>query len=221
MKERGWINNECGLPAAGGSGVREACPRFIDRSLRRFSTTSAPQHPAAPAPLLPAHVSAPTDCIYHPPPPRHTYTTYLSTTTVCSNHEQRFPPYFSSLQIFCSLISRSISEVYKNSFIASVLYSNSNQRCWYGAGSGSLRSKDAIKAFYISSRETCKCYLCSLKQNYVINFTCERYSYVNALKKLSKHCIMFIANFNELYEVINDSCLWNKKHASKMKIRCP
>lgn len=62
----------CGLRPACGGGVREACPRFIDRSLRRSSTTSAPQHPAARAPTHPAHVSAPTDCIYHPPP-NHTH----------------------------------------------------------------------------------------------------------------------------------------------------
>lgn len=98
----------------GCGGVRKACPRFIDRSLRRSSATSAP-------PPRPARVSAPTDCIYHPPPP-HTYN-YLSTAWT-------FPTIFwQTLQPFSFVI---IWRRHKVGLLRSVYIGTySSRRCWF------------------------------------------------------------------------------------------
>lgn len=163
----------------GRRAVREACPRFIDRSLRRSSTTSTPStRRPCPAPLRTTpRTLAPRPTAFTTRHPHHTYRTYLSTTAaaVCFNMNT-FPSIF--LRKFASIFTLKfqqpkVSQIKLNfSFIAQVLWSNLNQRCWFDAGSTVLRSKGAIKAVYISSRATCKCYLCSLKLNYVINFMC-------------------------------------------------
>lgn len=74
---------------------RELRPARRWRCARGVSALHRSQHPTflddvcpepPPHPSHPAHVSAPTDCIYHPPPSSYILTTYLS-AIVCSGRE--------------------------------------------------------------------------------------------------------------------------------------
>lgn len=125
--------------------------------------------------LAPARVSAPTDCIYHPPPRHtHTYSTiYLSAATaaahraaVCSHRQHLHvlakcvlyftDDYFSKLKYRYKVPAPVYSNLFILQFGCKVLIRRSYQpRCSIAKG--------AIKAVYISSRATCKCYFVLIK----------------------------------------------------------
>lgn len=171
----------CGLWAT--AAVREACPRFIDRRLRLSSTTSA-------VPPLPRTRQRPDRLHSLPSATLFIHTPYLS-TAVCSEQLQ---PYFrercTRFHPYCYNNLRNMRRflVYFSRMYAIQVFMSYQKFRFVDGSRQVFNSNGAIKTVYISSRATCKCYLSSLKPNYVINFMCVQCSRVIALKEIPKVC---------------------------------